>query len=87
MWEMIKSNNSDSAKKQSLLKFDTVLGLGLKDIKPLVIPPEVQALVDRRETARASKDWTLADELRAEIKSHNFIVDDSDTGAIVKRLR
>ncbi len=87
VWELLKSDKSDGAKKHSLLKFDEVLGLGLKDIKPLFIPLEVQALVERREQARASKDWTLSDELRAEIKEHGFAIDDTDLGSIVKSAR
>lgn len=87
IWKLLKSDYPDGAKKQSLLKFDEVLGLGLKDIKPVVVLPEVQMLVERREQARVSKDWALSDELRVEIKEHGFLVDDTDLGPIVKVVR
>ncbi len=85
VWELLKSDYPDHAKKQSLLKFDQVLGLGLADVKPLVIPQEVLNLLSEREQARLVKDWTKADALRQAIASHGFSVDDTELGPIIKR--
>jgi len=87
VWELIKSSYPDSAKKQSLLKMDEVLGLGLSDVPRLVVPPEVQALVEERERIRRAKDFTKSDDIRQRIKDLGFIVEDTELGPIIKRLR
>ncbi len=46
----------------------------------IVIPPEVQALVDARAAARASKNFAEADRLRMEIEKERFTVRDSPSG-------
>ncbi|MBI5466526.1 MAG: cysteine--tRNA ligase, partial [Candidatus Kerfeldbacteria bacterium] len=55
LWELMASNYPDSAKKQSLLKFDAILGLGIREVKPLNIPPAVTELITKREEARQAK--------------------------------
>lgn len=87
VWELMKSNYPDGAKKQSLLKMDEVLGLGLKNVPPLSIPPEVQALVEERERIRADKDYAKADDIRHRLKELGFTVDDTDLGPVIKKLR
>jgi len=85
IWELINSNYTDSAKKQSLLKMDEILGLGLKDIKPIKVPKKVTDLVAEREQARANKDWAKSDAIRETVKSFGFMVDDTDIGPIIKK--
>lgn len=87
VWELLKSGVPDHAKKQSLLRFDEILGLGLKDILPLTIPQDVINLAAERETARNSKDWAKSDLLRDELTKLGFTVDDTDLGPIIKPLR
>jgi cysteinyl-tRNA synthetase len=87
MWGLIKGHESEGVKKHSLLKFDQVLGLGLKDIQPLSIPPAVMEMVNKREQARQAKDWAQADEFRSAIKDHGFTVDDTELGPVVKPIR
>ena len=87
LWELVDSDNSSSAKAHSLLQFDEVLGLGLKSYVsiPLDVPDSVQLLVDEREQARKDKDWSLSDELREKIAVSGFIVEDTDSGPILKQ--
>ncbi len=87
MWELVKSDkHSDSYKRATLLDFDRVLGLKLKDIKKreLVIPTDVQKLLDQRQRARDSKDFDLSDSLRDQIESHGFLVEDTPEGQKLK---
>jgi cysteinyl-tRNA synthetase len=86
VWELLKSDQAEAAKKASLLKFDEVLGLGLKNVKPLVVPKDVQAMVTEREQAREAKNWTHADTLRQTIAERGFAVDDTELGPITKPL-
>lgn len=88
---------SPSDLRATLLEFDKVLGLSLAEpdeqAKKLLseispehlreedIPHDVRDLLHRRETARAEKDYTRADAIRAEIDDKGFLLEDSPTGA------
>jgi cysteinyl-tRNA synthetase len=82
VWEMIDSKEPTAAKAASILKFDKVLGFGLKSFvgKPLKIPAKVHKLVKEREAARAAKDWKESDRLRDEIAKLGFVVEDASGG-------
>lgn len=86
MWEMLKSDNPPSAKAESLLKFDKVLGLNIKSYlgKKIKIPAEVQKLVKEREAARKEKNWKLSDELRDKISALGFLAEDTPQGTKIE---
>ncbi len=84
MWKMLDADLPASAKLRSLLTFDRVLGLKLAELKPVRIPDEVIKLVKERESARAAKDWTKADELRKQIEETGFAVEDTAGGPVVR---
>lgn len=86
MWEMIKSENPSSDKHQSIIRFDTILGLGLAGIQPLQIPNEVRELAKKREAARATKNFGEADDLREKMSKKGFAVDDTPEGFVIKKL-
>ena len=54
---------------------------GLENIPTtvLVIPNDVQVLLEKRRLARTAKDFTESDRLRDEILSHGFVIQDSGT--------
>ncbi|MCC6711121.1 MAG: cysteine--tRNA ligase [Candidatus Pacebacteria bacterium] len=88
MWEMLGSNLLAKQKYQLLLSFDEVFGLGLAKIdlvEELVLPADIQALVDQRSLARATKNWGLADELRTKIEELGYQVKDEVTGQQVTK--
>ena len=79
--EMLKSDIPSTEKHATILDFDRVLGLSLDQVdKPQEIPPDVQALVDARRRARASKDWAGSDRLRDEILALGYTVKDTRDG-------
>ncbi len=83
MWEMLKDENeSDENKYQTLLDFDEVLGLSIKEVceKAHNIPGNVMRLVNEREEARKSGNWDKADKLREEVTSLGFSVEDTEDG-------
>lgn len=84
VWQMLRSDCPETAKKASLIKFDKVMALGLKNIKPLKIPSKVKKLLTEREAARQNKNWQRADELREVIIQQGFKVDDTEAGPAVK---
>lgn len=87
MWEMVKSDYPTSAKAESLLIMDKVLGLKLDEYlgKPLEIPAEVQKLVDEREEARKNKDFQASDDLRLKIKDLGYEIEDTSSGPRMKK--
>ncbi|MBI4050029.1 MAG: cysteine--tRNA ligase [Candidatus Doudnabacteria bacterium] len=88
MWQMLKSDYPAEAKLQSLLEFDKILGLSIKETweelrRPL--PLEIQKLVIEREKNRALSNWGAADAFREQIKKAGFDIKDTDSGPIVRR--
>ena len=88
MWQLIESDYPTSAKAESLLKFDQVLGLQLSLFvgKHIVIPREVQEFLDVRAKARSEKNYAESDRLRSEIEKLGFIVEDKPEGQKVREM-
>lgn len=76
LWETVKLGNLSL-----LLEFDKVLGLGLKNIKPISIPHSIQKLAQKREEFRKQKKWREADEIREELKKKGYILEDAENGS------
>ncbi len=87
-WEVTKSNIPAPDKLDLLFDFDQVLGLNLAHVSPVTyhISPEVQKLVDERETLRKAGKWQEADEIRQKIEQAGFTVEDTPGGPQVKPL-
>ena len=85
-WDLTRSDLADADKKATVLRFDEVLGLGLADWQPAVVPEAVMALVRQRDEARAGKRWADADSLRDEIATAGYEVRDTAEGAVVRKL-
>lgn len=49
------------------------------------IPVDIQALVDKRQSARDAKDWASSDALRDELSALGWSVDDTPYGPLAKR--
>ena len=86
VWEIIKDDSVKNDNKYfTLLEFDKVLGLGLKDLKVDKIPKEVVALAEERLIARNDKDWKKADDLRDKIAKFGYMVGDTSDGYELKK--
>ncbi len=87
MWDLIRSEASTADKLATLIKFDDVLGLKIKEVweAAKVIPDTVRKLIDEREAARKAKDFTRSDELRKAIESNGYILEDTPDGFRVKK--
>lgn len=91
LWESVRSDDLTPEEKWALLKCaDRYLGLMLVDA-PLrtiavdALPQEIQELLDRREKARAAKDFESADRLRAEIEKGGYRVEDGQNGPVLTK--
>ena len=83
MWEVVKDETVD--RYSLLLKFDEILGLGLKDLKEEKIPAEIKKLAEERLRARNEKDWARSDELREKIRSLGWEIGDTSEGYELKK--
>jgi len=75
---------SAADRRTLLLEFDEWLGL---DLATATLPertqesdPRIDALVTRREEARASKDWAEADRIREALTAEGVVIDDTPEG-------
>ncbi len=102
LWDLVKDAEVAKAdKRATLLHFDRVLGLGLKDLAQSResrvavdirreevddLPDPIRALVDERERARQEKEWQRADDLRKELTEQGYHLEDTPTGPKVTRV-
>jgi cysteinyl-tRNA synthetase len=100
MWELIEDNNiSNEVKLNTLYEFDNVLGLDLFNIEPMIeekigeisikweckIESSVRDLIIKRHNAKVNKNWKLSDQLRDEIVSLGYEVNDKKEYYYVKK--
>ena len=99
VWNLVKGEDiykgvSPADKRASLAQADLVLGLGLAEARPVQkltvsdarVPETVQTLAKEREMARANKDFTRSDALRAEIHALGYEVIDAPEGQKLRKL-
>jgi cysteinyl-tRNA synthetase len=100
MWNLIKDEKVPPAdKRETLLDFDRVLGIGflpllyrsdsperLEVVAHADLPQEIDLLITEREEARKSGLWERADELRQKLRGEGYSVEDTKEGPIVRRL-
>ncbi len=97
MWELLKdSSQKKEDVRATLVDFDRVFGIGFGavgggEVQRLVvspvadIPEEIQALLTKREEARKSSEWALADGLRDELLQKGYVIEDTTQGPVVRR--
>jgi cysteinyl-tRNA synthetase len=81
LWELVKDPEVlPEDKKVTILYFDEVLGLNLKNLHHEEIPADIMELAKRRETAREEKNWHLSDEIRRNIEARGYELKDTEDG-------
>jgi len=80
IWDLIKSKEKEANKRESILHFDSVLGLGLDKLNPEAIPNEIKELAEQRLQARREKEYEKADSFRKEIEVLGWEIEDSADG-------
>ena len=88
LWAVLKSNIPSEDKYDMAISFDEVLGLGLSEVRPVEfqIPAEINKKLDERENLRKAGKYDQADEIRKQIESEGFVIEDSSQGVRVKKL-
>ncbi len=84
LYEVLKSSFSADEKLLTILKFDNVLGLKLKERMVKVLRGElsdnIEKLKNKREKAREENNFSESDRLRDEIEKMGYIVEDGSDG-------
>ena len=79
--ELLKSDLDAGVKLATVFDYEQVLGLDLDKLSTTqTLPSDVQALVEARLQARQDKNWALSDQLRDQIQSMGYNVQDSPQG-------
>ncbi len=94
--ELLKSELTNADKLATILDFDRVLGLDLKNSKFNTeteknlnienIPEDIKNLLSERENARQNKDWKKSDEIRDQILILGYEVKDTNNGQEVQKV-
>ena len=90
VWEILKSDLPDKDKKETILNFDEVLGLNLKneilrEKTKIEANEAIYELLKERKLARKNKDWKKSDEIRDKIQSLGFEIKDIDGEQILEK--
>ena len=82
----IQQGSSIEAAKAALNSLEAICDvLGLLSRKEDELPEEIAALVKERAEARKNKDWARSDELRNQIVSAGYILEDTKQGQKVRK--
>ena len=93
--EILRNTSINASTKIALFEFiDRLLGLQfidrakqLNDAESETPPADIVALADARTTAKAARDWTRADDIRAQIDAAGWNIIDTPNGAkLVKKI-
>jgi cysteinyl-tRNA synthetase len=76
---VVSREEADQA-AESLMQFNTVLGVIDKVEKEEPLPSDIDNLVQKREEARRAKNWKEADQIRDQLKVLGIVVEDTAQG-------
>ena len=84
VWSIIGNENLPRNDRfATLLSFDEVLGLGLKDVPAFSVSTKASELLDAMNKARDEKDYKKSDLIRQELESMGYKVEQTQNGAIL----
>jgi cysteinyl-tRNA synthetase len=68
-----------------LTKWDQILGVLPLKKKSEEIPKDLLSFLERRESARKEKNWSLSDQMRDAILERGYVIEDTPQGARLKK--
>ena len=89
VWKMIDDFDFDPRRKLVLLeKFDSILGLGIDEMKEekIDVPFGIQELIDKREKLRREKKFAEADIVRERLREKGYLLEDTEDGVEVRKV-
>ncbi len=85
---MVQSRQVDAAQKKEISSMLEAINavLGILDMNPCPLTPEINRLIQEREQARQRKDWNQADAARQELLKMGINVLDTASGPVWERV-
>jgi cysteinyl-tRNA synthetase len=68
-------------------EFEEIFGVNFVVKREKKLTQEQKELIEKREEARAAKDWAKADEIRDKLQSEGIILEDSQSGTVWKKVK
>ncbi len=79
-------SHQDATKALSLFgSWDEILGLSILKTGDEEIPQELLSFLERRESARREKNFKVSDEMRDAILARGYLIEDTPSGARLKK--
>lgn len=75
LWEYLRVDGG-VANKATISEMDKILGLDLLTTKQILIPEEIITLAENRKQARIRKNFVRSDEIRDEITTKGYVIED-----------
>lgn len=85
LWDLVRDKKAQG-KFRTIQEMDKVFGLDLLKKEIIEIPKEIKKLIEDREIARKQKNWKKSDQLRIQIQSLGFWVEDTKNGPKIKKI-
>ena len=88
-------SNKDTIDFETVIKFDEIFGLKLKENATLdteksqteeVIPDHIERIIIMRDAVRSQKDWAKSDQLRKQLEDLGYKVEDGKDGTKVTKI-
>lgn len=81
IYEVLKSNTTDTTKKEIIKEFDKVLSLDLtKEETKEIDEAYINEMINKRNEAKKNKDFALADSIRNDLEAKGIILKDTREG-------
>ena len=84
IWNLLRDENAEG-KFQTAKKMDFVLGLDLFENFGFQIPEKIISLARERQKFREEKNWKKSDEIRKKINELGYIIEDNESGFLLKK--
>lgn len=86
LYDVLKLEVSDNTKRSLISEFDKILSLDLLKDDIIDIDDEVVSLIEKRNIAKANKDYVKADEIRDYLLSKGIKLIDGRNGTTIEKL-
>jgi len=84
VWTAVNSSNKAEDILATVLSFDQVLGLKIKNSLKVTVPASIIDLAKQRQQLRLDKQYKQADLIRQTIEAQGYLVEDKDGVFVIK---
>jgi len=85
LWDLVRDKKT-TGKFRAIKEVDKIFGLDLLKKEIIEVPSQIKKLIKDREIARKQKNWKKSDQLRIQIQSLGFWVEDTKDGPKIKKI-